>query len=155
MQFCEDTESNVWEWGVVEVAKRKKYGFNFGQDNGLRSGGKPTYEEGTKIIFDDLSCEVAAWGAIICAILGTLGNVLTITVLLTKKSLRGHTTTPFLLSLAFSDLLFCTFCLPLTAVRFFKKAWVFKMCTCQLFPFFFYANISISAFSMAFIALNR
>ena len=56
---------------------------------------------------------------------------------------------------AVSDLGFCAFNLPLTAVRFFERDWVFRMCTCKLFPFFFYANISISVFSLAGVALNR
>ena len=43
----------------------------------------------------------------------------------------------------------------MTAVRFFERDWVFRMCTCKLFPFFFYANISISVFSLAGVALNR
>ena len=60
---------------------------------------KPTYSDGTTKIIDETNSTIAAWGAIICAILGCLGNVLTIYVLLRKKSLRKHSTTPFLLSL--------------------------------------------------------
>ena len=106
-------------------------------------------------IIDEANSEIAAWAAILCALLGGVGNVLTIFVLLRKRDLRIHSTTPFILSLAFSDLLFCLVNLPLTAVRFFQRAWIFPLWTCKLFPFFFYANISISALSMAFVALNR
>ena len=106
-------------------------------------------------IIDEGNSEIAAWAAIICAVLGGVGNILTIFVLLKKRDLRIHSTTPFLLSLALSDLIFCVFNLPLTAVRFFERGWIFPLWTCKLFPFFFYANISISAFSMAFVALNR
>ena len=60
---------------------------------------KPTDSDGTTKIIDETNSTIAAWGAIICAILGCLGNVLTIYVLLRKKSLRKHSTTPFLLSL--------------------------------------------------------
>ena len=60
---------------------------------------KPSYSDGTTKIIDETNSTIAAWGAIICAILGCLGNVLTIYVLLRKKSLRKHSTTPFLLSL--------------------------------------------------------
>jgi hypothetical protein len=61
--------------------------------------------------------------AVICAVLGVVGNLLTMVVLLTSPMLRRHSTTPFLLSLAASDLIFCGFNLPLTAVRFASTKW--------------------------------
>ncbi len=55
--------------------------------------------------------------AIACAALGVLGNTMTVIVLLATAHMRKHSTTPFLLSLALSDLIFCGFNLPLTAIR--------------------------------------
>jgi hypothetical protein len=121
----------------------------------LGNSSRPDYDDLTKVIIDETSSQVAAWAAVLCSVLGVIGNCLTVYVLLKKKSLRQHSTTPFLLSLALSDLLFSAFNLPLMAVRFFEKDWIFCLFTCKLFPFFFYANISMSAFSMALVALNR
>ena len=59
-------------------------------------------------------------GAIVCAVLGVAGNSLTAIVLLASKTMRRHSTTPFLLSMAISDLIFCGFNLPLTAIRYGK-----------------------------------
>ena len=116
---------------------------------------RPDYEDATKLIIGEFNSTIAAWAAVACSILGTIGNSLTVWVLLRKPQLRRHVTTPFLLSLAVSDLVFCTFNLPITAVRFFLREWGEEWQTCKWFPFFFYANISISAFSMAAVALNR
>ena len=84
------------------------------------------YSDGTEPIFDKNISNVAAWAAIICSIFGCIGNLLTIIVLLRKKDLRNHSTTPFLLSLAFSDFCFSSFNLPLTAARFFEQDWPFR-----------------------------
>lgn len=121
----------------------------------LGRSSKPSYDDLTLVIIDKTNSNIAAWAAVICGLFGCIGNLLTIIVLLKKASLRLHSTTPFLLSLALSDLLFSAFNLPLMAVRFFERDWIFRLCTCQLFPFFFYANISISALSMTAVALNR
>jgi hypothetical protein len=41
-------------------------------------------------------------------------------------------------------------------VRFLTRSWVFDLeVSCRLFAFFFFANIGVSALSMALIALNR
>ena len=40
--------------------------------------------------------------------------------------------------------------------RFWYRDWIFGLgLTCDLFTFFFYANVSVSAFSMALVAVNR
>lgn len=49
------------------------------------------------------------------------GNLITIIALLQHQKLRGHATTAFVLSLCISDLLFCSFSMPLTAVRYINK----------------------------------
>ena len=90
------------------------------------SRSRPTFDEKTEKLFDEDISNVAAWAAVICSILGCVGNSLTILVLLCKPTLRKHSTTPFLLSLAFSDLCFSAFNLPLTAARFFMRCWPFR-----------------------------
>ena len=80
----------------------------------------------TEIIFDENISNVAAWAAVICSILGCIGNFLTILVLFWKSTLRKHSTTPFLLSLAFSDFCFSAFNLPVVAARYFSRSWPFR-----------------------------
>ena len=83
------------------------------------------------------------------------GNLLTIVALLKSEKLRRHATTSFLLSLTFSDLLFCAISMPMTSVRYFNKAWTFGDALCKVFPFIFYSNIAVSMLSMILMTLNR
>ena len=69
--------------------------------------------------------------------------------------LRSHATTAFVLSLAASDLLFCIFNLPLTAIRYVYQSWVLGETICSLFPFFFYGNVAASLTNMVLIIINR
>ena len=52
-----------------------------------------------------------------------VGNLLTVVALLKCQKLRSHATTMFVISLAVSDLLFCTINLPLTASRYVHEEW--------------------------------
>lgn len=83
------------------------------------------------------------------------GNGLTILALLKCQRLRKHATTKFLISLTFSDLLFCMFSMPLTASRYLNKEWIFGVTMCQVFAFIFYSNITVSMLSMILMTLNR
>ena len=56
--------------------------------------------------------------AIVISILGILFNIITILALLNHAPIRKHVTTPFVISLAFSDFLFSCTVLPLMAIRF-------------------------------------
>jgi len=49
------------------------------------------------------------------------GNLITLLALLKSPTIREHATTAFVISLSISDLLFCSFSLPLTAVRYFQE----------------------------------
>ena len=79
--------------------------------------GKPPYSIASQPLIDETSSQVAFYCACVCAALGIAGNILTTVVLLGHPSLRRHSTTPFLASLAASDLIFSGFNLPLLAVR--------------------------------------
>ncbi|GFG30616.1 hypothetical protein Cfor_05178, partial [Coptotermes formosanus] len=82
-------------------------------------------------------------------------NLITVIALLRCSKLRHHATTAFVISLAMSDLLFCSINLPLTASRFINQAWVLGPELCKLFPFFFYGNVAVSLLSMVAITVNR
>jgi hypothetical protein len=83
------------------------------------------------------------------------GNLLTIVALLKCERLRKHATTAFLLSLTFSDLLFCAIMMPMQAVRYYHQAWTFGEFLCQVFPFVFYSNVCVSMLSMILMTINR
>jgi hypothetical protein len=53
--------------------------------------------------------------------LGFLINLLTMLGLMFNKSVRQQITTPYIISVLFSDLLFCTFLLPILATRYYTR----------------------------------
>ena len=77
--------------------------------------GKPPFTDEPYI--DEAASMAAFVAAIICAVLGFAGNSASLAVLIGDPAIRRHSTTPFLASLAVSDLIFCGFNLPLLAVR--------------------------------------
>jgi len=97
----------------------------------------------------------AAICASIFTVVGIGGNLLTVVALLRCPKLRLHATTLFVISLAFSDLLFSAVNLPITAVRYANGDWPFDDTMCRLFPFFFYGNVAASLMSMVAITINR
>lgn len=97
----------------------------------------------------------AAVCASIFTVVGIGGNMLTVVALLRCPKLRLHATTMFVISLAFSDLMFSAVNLPITAVRYAKQEWPFDETLCRLFPFFFYGNVAASLMSMVAITINR
>jgi hypothetical protein len=98
---------------------------------------------------------VAGIWAIICALIGTIVNVIALIVIYSRGSIRDQAFTPFVVSLTLSDLIFSLVFLPMNAVRYFTRTWIFPECTCEIFPVFFYANACISTFSLALIAISR
>ena len=91
-----------------------------------------------------------AGGVLACILsaLGIFGNLVTVVSLVRDRKLRAQVTSVFVISLAVSDLLFCSINLPLTAVRFFQRAWTLGPLLCRLYPFFFYGNYAASLISM-------
>ena len=92
----------------------------------MSGGSRPSYEDGTAILFSEATSLIGAVCAILFAIVGTVGNVLTI-LALTRSALRTHPTTMCLVSLAISDLIFSAYNLPLLAHRFLHRGCEF-MC---------------------------
>lgn len=75
-------------------------------------------------------------------IINIAGNLITLLALLKSPTIREHATTAFVISLSISDLLFCSFSLPLTAVRFFQEVRMGAIATLILvltytYPFFY------------------
>ncbi|XP_036319876.1 protein trapped in endoderm-1 [Rhagoletis pomonella] len=107
------------------------------------------------IIYPHAATLFAAVCASIFTVIGIFGNLITIIALLKCPKIRGHATTAFILSLSVSDLLFCSFSLPLTAVRYYEEGWTFGETLCKIFPVIFYGNVAVSLLSMVAITLNR
>lgn len=97
----------------------------------------------------------AAVAACIFTVVGVTGNLLTVVALSRCVKLRSHATTAFVISLAISDLLFCSINLPLTASRYIHEEWLLGETMCQLYPFFFYGNVGASLINMVAITINR
>ena len=72
------------------------------------------------IINADLS-NIAFGGAIVCSILGTIVNFITMVVILKRPSVKKHSTSPLLFFQAMTDFLFSIICLPFVAVRFYLR----------------------------------
>lgn len=97
----------------------------------------------------------AGLAAVLLAVLGLAGNLVTVASLASHPRLRRQPTTLFVISLAVSDLLFCAVNLPITALRYFQRGWTLGAALCRLHPFLFYGNYGASLISMVAIAVNR
>ena len=102
--------------------------------------GGPALNESATLATGILACLLSS--------LGISGNLVTVISLAMDKKLRSQATSVFVISLAVSDLLFCSINLPLTAVRYFHRAWTLGPLLCRLYPFFFYGNYAASLISM-------
>lgn len=88
------------------------------------------------------------------AIIGVLGNLISILALSRCTRLR-NATTAFIVNLCFADLLFCSFSMPLSAIQFIDENWYFGEVLCKLFALFRYSNGAVSLFSVIAITVNR
>ncbi|XP_061395384.1 protein trapped in endoderm-1-like [Musca vetustissima] len=111
--------------------------------------------DGKTSIYPDAATLFAGICACFFTVVGVSGNLITILALVNSPKIRGHATTAFVLSLCISDLLFCSFSLPLTAVRFFAQQWTLGESLCRIFPVIFYGNVAVSLLSMVCITINR
>lgn len=91
---------------------------------------------------------------IVFTIIGTTGNFISILALLRSKRLR-NATTAFIVNLCLSDLLFCSFSIPLTAVTYVDKKWNGSDELCKLFTLLKFSNGIVSIFTVVAITMNR
>ncbi|EDX01093.1 protein trapped in endoderm-1 [Drosophila yakuba] len=132
-------------------------GMGLGMATGIVSDADMLMDEpaATQSIYPHSATLFAAISACVFVTIGVLGNLITLLALLKSPTIREHATTAFVISLSISDLLFCSFSLPLTAVRFFQESWTFGTTLCKIFPVIFYGNVAVSLLSMVGITLNR
>lgn len=92
---------------------------------------------------------------------GFTGNLLTLLAIPyaqrkgTLDFTRYDSTTLFILNLAFSDLLYCTFNLPMYSMQFFMGWWPLGHTACVVSAAIRYVNAFADWLSLGFIALSR
>ncbi|KAG8434902.1 hypothetical protein GDO86_013024 [Hymenochirus boettgeri] len=87
-------------------------------------------------------------------IMGLLGNILLIYVISRQRE-KGNVTHILIANLAFSDVLVCAFCLPITAVYTVMDYWVFGLGLCKVTNFLQCASVTVSVLILVLIALER
>lgn len=93
--------------------------------------------ENSVVVYPDAAITFAVISCVILILLGVLGNSMTIFALLNHRKLRHVTTSIFIVSLCVTDLIFCAFNLPLTAVRYAYQNWILSDGMCEAFALFF------------------
>ncbi len=110
------------------------------------------------IVFSMSESLLAGSVAVFCSVFGAVLNLVTIIALLNYSRTRYHVTTPFIVSLATSDLVFSSLTLPFLAIKFFARDWVISDeggFFCQVFPVLFYSNSAITLFNLMCVTINR
>lgn len=114
-------------------------------------------QEHNKTIFSEYPKDLLCFGAIcfiLFAIIGVLGNFVSILALSKCTRLR-NATTAFIVNLCIADFLFCSFSMPLSALTFIQENWYYGDVLCKLFPLVRYSNGAVSLFSVIAITINR
>lgn len=114
-------------------------------------------QEHNKTIFSEYPKDLLCFGAIcfiLFAIIGVLGNFVSILALSKCTRLR-NATTAFIVNLCIADFLFCSFSMPLSALTFIQENWYYGDLLCKLFPLVRYSNGAVSLFSVIAITINR
>lgn len=91
---------------------------------------------------------------VVVAVLGTVGNLLTLVALATSRRVRSASAA-FIASLSVADLLFCAFNLPFSASRFLHGSWAHGEQLCWFVAAGRYFNVGISLLSITAITVNR
>ena len=94
----------------------------------------------TGCVYSEAASMIGGIGALFTAIVGFTLNFLVICALMKTPSLRKEYLTPFLISLALTDILFSAMALPMTSARYFAR-YVLYMINCEG-NLFMYAVIS-------------
>jgi len=110
-----------------------------------------------KFVFGDGDSLFITIFASIFSALGIILNMLVIVAVLNYPITRKHATTPFILSITFSDLIYSAFILPIMAKRFHQKESPLDEdgAMCQLYPVVYYTVQGASLFSLTLVTLNR
>ncbi|GIX99194.1 cholecystokinin receptor [Caerostris darwini] len=102
--------------------------------------------------------EIGAWHLIlpysIIFVLAVTGNILVILTLLINKRMRTVTNV-FLFNLAISDFLLGVFCMPFTLTGVLYREFLFGSALCKLIPYFQAVSVSVSAWTLVSMSVER
>ena len=118
---------------------------------------KQRSSENSSIHVDNLSrSEIIAFQVVlsILSFIGTFGNLFTILALLKSSTLRKKSTTKFVVSLATSDLFYCTFTMPCN-VWTNNNEFELTIAICPYYGIVKYAPLIVSVVTLTAIAINR
>ena len=107
------------------------------------------------IIIKKTWSNVAFVSALICSILGTIVNMLTIMVILSQKIIREMSAAALLFCLGICDLMLSIIVLPLQAVRFYNQEFPFPEDFCAYWIYFHWILVVLSVLILAMLGLNR
>nr|XP_042896594.1 cholecystokinin receptor-like [Parasteatoda tepidariorum] len=102
--------------------------------------------------------DFSAWHLIIpysiIFVLAVTGNILVIVTLLINKRMRTVTNV-FLFNLAISDFLLGVFCMPFTLTGVLYRQFLFGSALCKLIPYFQAVSVSVSAWTLVSMSVER
>ncbi|KAM4704408.1 prolactin-releasing peptide receptor [Rhinophrynus dorsalis] len=109
--------------------------------------------QGLQLVYNLRALLIPLYTAVV--LVGTVGNCLLVYVIVKIKKM--HNVTNFLIgNLAFSDLLMCATCIPLTLAYVFEpRGWLFGRSMCYFVLFMQPVTVSVSVFTLTTIALDR
>ena len=109
------------------------------------------------IIYSPTETTILGISAVLLTLLGTLANGLLISSLLLAPRIRALSTTPFIISLCTSDLLFSIYLLPVFAARYLnrKDQGEEEGVICQSGPVIFYTLVRVTALTFVIISVQR
>ena len=111
------------------------------------------------VVFSHVNTTILVVGAIFCCIAGTVTNMVAITAILRRSTLRRKKFSPLFFCQSFVNLLISAIWFPLTAVRFYKREHfedhINTKYFCPPYVLLFYGLLSASANILALIGLQR
>ena len=107
------------------------------------------------IIIKKTWSNVAFVSTLICSILGTIVNMLTIMVILSQKIIREMSVAALLFCLGICDLMLSIIVLPLQAIRFYNQEFPFPEHFCAYWIYFHWILVVLSVLILAMLGLNR
>ena len=112
-----------------------------------------------KVVFSNVNSTILVVGAILCCITGTVTNMIAITAILRRATLRRKKFSPLFFCQSFVNLFISVIWYPLAAVRFYKREHFLDHINpkhfCPPYALLSYGLLSASATILALIGLQR
>ncbi|KAF7996713.1 hypothetical protein HCN44_002359 [Aphidius gifuensis] len=89
------------------------------------------------------------------SIIGIIANIITIIAFVRHQSLFKNATTLFIINLCVIDLIFSSINLPMMAVFYHYKFWIFGNVLCKIYPSLYSLNGGASWLTIMFVMINR